>query len=112
MTASGPRGGSSTTDLRIQIRHVAVTLATADDESRGLLGWAVLDLGMLLVDAVSIRRTLKGETRVVMPMTRRERGGRYPVVTVVDAELCGRIFSAVVAEYMRVRARAGRRVSP
>ncbi len=90
------------------VRHVAITLASADDERLGLLAWDVVDLGVLLVDSVTVRRTMTGELRVVMPANRRGAGGRHPVVTLIDAGLRGQIHTAVLAEYARVRARAGK----
>lgn len=67
------------------IRVVAFVPAPAHDRDRGLLGWLVLDFdGLLLIDGVTLRRTLDGSLALAFPAPRDARGRRRAPVRPLD----------------------------
>jgi hypothetical protein len=58
------------------------------DQQQGLLGWASAELaGVVRIDGLVVRRTLRGDVRV-FPPERVDRGGRrHRVVDVIDSRL-------------------------
>ena len=50
------------------ISVVAITTGTAKDEEQGLLGWLTLEIGLLRVHGVTLRRTRSGRLSLGFPL--------------------------------------------
>lgn len=70
------------------VTSVRFVPASRLDQRQGLLGWASAELGGLVrIDGLVVRRTLRGDVRV-FPPERIDRGGRrHRVMDVVDPQL-------------------------
>lgn len=81
-----------------RISVVAVTAGTADEEERGLLGWLTLEIGLVRLFGVTLRRTRSGRLSLGFPCRRDGRGGRHPVVRPLGRREREEIERAVLAE--------------
>ncbi len=74
--------------MKPTISAVRFLPASAIDKQQGLLGWVSAELaGVVRIDGLVLRRTLRNEIRV-FPPERIDRGGRrHRVVDVIDARL-------------------------
>ncbi|MBL8800451.1 MAG: hypothetical protein JNN27_00525 [Planctomycetes bacterium] len=58
------------------------------EQQRGLLGWVSAELaGVVRIDGLIVRRTLRGDVRVFPPERVDRRGRRHRVMDVVDPQL-------------------------
>lgn len=84
----------------IELSDCAFTPASPDDQKSGLLGWITAKLnGRLVLDGLTLRRTLEGRLCLSFP-TRKDRAGREhaylrPVDNDAREELERQIFQAL-----------------
>ena len=69
-------------DLRI--RDVRFTPGTSSDVRAGLVGFVAFRAGELCVDAVAVRRTLRGSLTLSYPCRRDRWGHKHPIVCPAD----------------------------
>ena len=81
------------------LRNVRFVPGASPDRAQGLLGYLRFEIGGLVVDGVTLRRTREGELRLSFPERRDRRGGRHPVVRPVDARVRQEIEWAVVSAF-------------
>ena len=85
---------------RVPVEVVEFHPAASREGARGLLGWAQIRYGDLLVEA-AVRRTLGGRYSLSFPR-RESRGGRaYSQVRPLDAAARGHIEAVVIGELRR-----------
>ena len=72
----------------IQVHDVRFTSASASDADRGLLGWTIFSLnGIVRIDGVAVRRTLRGHVALAFPAKRDRAGRRRKFVRPMNAEV-------------------------
>ena len=71
---------------------------TAEEEQRGLLGYLSVFYGAIIVDGITVRRTITGKLTLSFPERRDARGNRHAVVRPVDDSARRAIEAAVFAE--------------
>ena len=108
MTAACPSCGAPLPAQRLEVRDVGIVLAPPSQESEGLMAWARIRLGPLIVSGLAVRRTGAGAITVTYPARKDQRGTLHREVTVADPDLDRLIRVAVIAEYLEQRRRAGR----
>ena len=65
----------------IEVTSVGFTAAPAADEKRGLLGWITCVVnGVLMLDGITLRRTLAGKYTLSFPARRDASGREHPYV--------------------------------
>jgi hypothetical protein len=64
-----------------KLRYV---LAPSVDQRRGLLGWCSCRYGSLILDGISLRRTLDGRLCLSFPARTDRKGRQHPIVRPVD----------------------------
>lgn len=82
-------------------RPTCVRFRTADERSRdrGLLGWAEVACGALIVGGLTLRMTRRGRLVVTWPTRRAKDGRQYPLAEPVNAAARDLIEAAVVAAW-------------
>lgn len=88
-------GDSAVRGERITV--VGVVAAAAEEQLSGLLGWLTLEIGLLRVHGVTLRRTRSGRLSLGFPCRRDGRGDRHPVVRPLGAREREAIERAVLA---------------
>ncbi len=83
---------------RAMISNVRLTPASADDQSRGLLGWLSLTAGLLRLDGLTLRRTRRGRLTVSYPVRLDGKGRMHPVVWPVDVRARRTIEHAILTK--------------
>lgn len=109
MTAACPRCGAPLPQVGLEIRDIAIVLASPDHERTGLLAWAALRIGPLELAGLSVRLNGAGEIVVKFPARKDRRGALHRMFTPLDADLDQRIRAAVIAAYAAERTKHGRR---
>jgi hypothetical protein len=91
-----------------EVGEVGIVLAPPANESDGLLAWATVKVGPLLLAGLAVRRRTDGEITVTFPARRDQRGTLHRQVTVLDPALDRLIRASVIAEYVEAARKAGR----
>jgi hypothetical protein len=105
VTSACRQCGKAANGPELEVKDVAVVVAGAADERAGLLGWAQLQVGPLLLAGLSVRRNVVGELTVTFPARRDRRGALHRQITPLDPDLDGRIRAAVITAYIEERTR-------
>ncbi|MCB9508509.1 MAG: hypothetical protein H6697_12705 [Myxococcales bacterium] len=80
--------------------------ADAKHRAQGLLGWAKLSSGALVVDGVTLRRTLDQRLVVTWPRRTAQDGRRYPVAAATNTTTLLAVEAAVVAAWRQIEGAA------
>jgi hypothetical protein len=80
------------------ITNVSLTPASADDRSRGLLGWVSLTAGIWHFDSLALRRTQSGRLAVSFPVRFDRNGKQHPVVRPLDDRARRMIEREIIAK--------------
>ena len=78
------------------VTDVQFTLATPIDQPSGLLGYVAFRLGPVLIDGVTLRRTLSGQLTLSFPMRTSGTGQRHAIVRPADSPAREVITAAVL----------------
>lgn len=85
------------------IRLASFTPAQALDFADGLLGWIDVQIGLLVVHGVAVRRTRGGALTLSWPARDDRRGGRRSVVRPLDDDARRELERRVLGELRRRR---------
>jgi DNA-binding cell septation regulator SpoVG len=88
------------------VRFIPATDAEAE---RGLLAFVKIDFGPLILDGVTLRRTLDGRLTLGWPERTDRAGRRHPLVRPIDDEARRDLERAVLAELARQEREPGDR---
>jgi len=82
-----------------RITRVRLVPAPGQDREKGLIGWLSFRLpGGLLIDGVTLRRTLDGRLALSFPARRDGRGAEHPILRPVSAEVRAAIERQVLEQ--------------
>jgi DNA-binding cell septation regulator SpoVG len=80
-----------------RVRIVCFSPAPPHLQKGGLLGWVQVEIGVLLVDGVSLRRTQDGSLAISFPTRTDRNRHEHIVVRPIDAETRRQIESQILA---------------
>jgi len=79
----------------IKVMIVTFTSAAVHELARGLVGWVSIQIGLLLVDGIAVRRSQNGRLYLAFPSPTDRRGRRREVVRPLDTH-ARRVIEAAV----------------
>ena len=83
----------------IRVHDVQFTSASSADADTGLLGWVRFILnGIVRIDGVAVRRTLRGRMALAFPAKRDRAGRRRKFVRPINAEVGREIETQVLSK--------------
>lgn len=82
--------------MAADVRLRTWTRGSEQDARAGLLGFVVIDLGDVIVDGITVRRTAAGRLAISFPERRDRQGHRHPIVRPISDEARREIESAVL----------------
>lgn len=83
----------------IRIRVLQTVAGTPTEMKSGLLAWLTIDLdGTLILDGLTLRRTVDGRHCVSFPLRRDPKGNRHVLIQPVDSEARRRVEAAILEQ--------------
>ena len=93
----------------VNISNVTVTPASAADRTRGLLAFTSVTINGLVIDGVTVRRTLDGRVVLAFPKRRDRAGRQRSLVHPTNDRVRAVITKAVLAEMAALEERESAR---
>lgn len=81
----------------LTIRVLQTVAGTPSEMKSGLLAWLTIELdGTLILDGITLRRTVEGRHCVSFPLRRDPKGNRHVLIQPVDSEARRRVEAAIL----------------